>query len=209
MGTSRGGHSGRCATRDPGRVAAGAGDGGGGVGVTADGITGIAVRSVRITDPLAAPMIAELTAEYSRRYGEENGRYEMNSIPDSDFAPPHGGVLLLEEHGEVIAGGAFRRWEHPLDGVPGARVAPGAPTAEFKRVWTAGAHRRRGLARRVMAELEAAAHRAGYRTAFLSTGPAQPEAIALYTRLGYTRLDPAEVPGIVYPDCVPFTRLLG
>ncbi|ASU83863.1 GNAT family N-acetyltransferase [Nocardiopsis gilva YIM 90087] len=168
---------------------------------------GITVRPVLITDPLAAPMIAELTAEYCRRYGEENGRNEMNSIPDSDFAPPHGGVLLLEEDGEIIAGGAFRRWEHDLPGARATSAGTGA-TVEFKRVWTASAHRRRGLARRVMAELEAAARRTGYRTAFLITGPAQPEAIALYTRLGYTRLDPADTPGVIYPDCVPFIRSL-
>ncbi|GAA1997320.1 GNAT family N-acetyltransferase [Nocardiopsis rhodophaea] len=173
-------------------------------GGASDGIT---VRSVAITDPLATPMLTELTAEYCRRYGEENGRYEMNSIPDSDFAPPDGGVLLLEHDGEVIAGGAFRRWEHDLEQAAATGGGLGG-TVEFKRVWTARAHRRRGLARRVMAELEAAARRAGYRTAFLITGPAQPEAIALYTRLGYTRLDPADVPGIVYPDCVPFIRRL-
>jgi GNAT superfamily N-acetyltransferase len=136
------------------------------------------VRLVTMADPATAPMVAELADEYRRRYGAEAAAREMAGHPDAEFAPPHGGVVLLEEDGAPVAGGAFRRAD-----------TPGA--AEFKRVWTAGAHRRRGLGRRVMAELEAAAARAGYARVLLTTGPAQPEAVALYEALGYA-LDPAQ-----------------
>ena len=36
----------------------------------------------------------------------------------------------IDEHGESVAGGAFRRYD--------------PDTAEFKRIWTHSAHRRRG-----------------------------------------------------------------
>ena len=77
----------------------------------------------------------------------------------------------MQEGGESVAGGAFRR--------------RGPQTAEFKRIWTHSGHRRRGLARFVLAELEALAARRGYRTVYLTTGPRQPEAKHLYLSAGY------------------------
>ncbi|MFC7331053.1 GNAT family N-acetyltransferase [Marinactinospora rubrisoli] len=133
------------------------------------------VRTVTIGDAAVAPMMAELTAEYTRRYGAEAAAREMAGYPDSDFAAPHGAVLLLEHAGLPVAGGAFRRKD--------------AHTAELKRIWTAAAHRRRGHGRRIVAALETAAAARGYRHVYLSTGPAQPEAVALYRRLGYALLD--------------------
>lgn len=46
--------------------------------------------------------------------------------------------------------------------------------------------RRRGLARRVLAELERLAAARGYRSVYLTTGPRQPEAKHLYLNSGYT-----------------------
>ena len=54
------------------------------------------------------------------------------------------------------------------------------------------AHRRRGLARRVLTELEQRAGARGYTRMYLTTGPRQPEAKALYLTAGWTPLfDPA------------------
>lgn len=65
-------------------------------------------------------------------------------------------------------------------------------TAEFKRIWTHSDHLGRGLASRVLAELEAEALRLGYTQVYLTTGPRQPEAVRLYLKNGYTPLfDPA------------------
>jgi polar amino acid transport system permease protein len=129
---------------------------------------------VQVSDPRVRPLLDELRTEYSARYGgdaaEELGRY-----PDEEFTPAHGGLLiLLLDDGEAVAGGAFRRRDDR--------------TAELKRIWTHSAHRRRGLARRVVAELEREARRAGYRRVFLTTGPRQPEARGLYLSTGYTPL---------------------
>jgi hypothetical protein len=78
-----------------------------------------------------------------------------------------------------VAGGAFRRHRDP-------------GTAEVKRMWTAASHRRQGLARRVLAELEAHAAARGYSRMYLTTGARQPEAKALYLAAGWTPLfDPA------------------
>ncbi|MGW4650086.1 GNAT family N-acetyltransferase [Kitasatospora sp. NPDC004289] len=143
------------------------------------------VRRVRLDDPLAEPLVRELTHEYVTRYGP-GGAQEMTRFPAAEFAPPDGTLLLLLTDGQPVAGGAYRRYE---DG-----------TAEVKRMWTHSAHRRRGLARRVLAELEAEAARTGYRRMYLTTGPRQPEAKALYLAAGWTPLFDTGAPG---PDAGP------
>lgn len=131
-------------------------------------------------DPLARPLVDELTLEYDRRYGEfyevSGEPREMEKYAPAVFTPPHGGsFLLLLRDGQAIAGGAFKRHDDPH-------------TAEFKRIWTHSALRRQGLARRVLVELEAQAQRLSYRRVYLTTGFRQPEAVALYLGHGYTAL---------------------
>ncbi|KIQ63634.1 acetyltransferase [Kitasatospora griseola] len=133
----------------------------------------LTVERAVLGDPLTEPLIRELTHEYVARYGA-GGQEEMAGHPAEEFTPPDGLLLLLLRDGEPVAGGAFRRYD--------------AHTAELKRMWTAAAHRRQGLARRVVAELELAARAAGYRRIFLTTGSFQPEAKGLYLATGYTPL---------------------
>ena len=127
-------------------------------------------------DPRAAPLVDELSREYDERYGLNDGipsSFELRRYPAADFTPANGGIfLLVVRDGETIAGGAFKRVD--------------ARTAEIKRVWTSSAHRRQGLARLVMASLEAHAAAGGYDRVELTTGARQPEALALYVGLGYT-----------------------
>ncbi|PUB25300.1 acetyltransferase (GNAT) family protein [Promicromonospora sp. AC04] len=162
------------------------------------------VREVHLSDPLVEPLLAGLSVEYRSRYHdlltEEQHRAEMAHYAAEEFAPPVGSLVLLLEDGEPVAGGAFRRRLEPELG-EAARLAradvrdvdgvPVIPTAELKRIWTHAAHRRRGLARRVLAELEARARDLGYPRLYLTTGPRQPEAAALYRSTGYTPLSAA------------------
>jgi len=139
------------------------------------------VVSVHPHDPLAAPLFAELAVEYDTRYGDLFGgaAQELTRYPAEEFLPPDGDLVLLLEDGVPVAGGAFRRHADP-------------GTAEVKRMWTAATHRRRGLARRTLAELERRAADAGYRRMYLTTGPRQPEAVALYLAASWSPLfDPA------------------
>ncbi|QXG76347.1 GNAT family N-acetyltransferase [Modestobacter sp. L9-4] len=138
------------------------------------------VVDVHPDDPLAAPLFDDLTAEYDARYGDLFGgaAEEMTRYPAEAFLPPSGAFVLLLEDGTPVAGGAFMT--HP------------SGAAEVKRMWTAATHRRRGLARRVLAELEQRAAAAGYPGLYLTTGPRQPEARDLYLATGWTPLfDPA------------------
>lgn len=144
------------------------------------------ILALRLGDPRVAPLLAGLLDEYTRRYGNRYGgaANELTRFPAEEFAPPHGALLIVREGGQSIAGGAFRR----LD----------PSTAELKRIWTHPDHRRRGLARTVLNALEAEAACRGYEALYLTTGPRQPEAKALYLAAGYTPLfdldaDPEEI----------------
>ncbi|RII09367.1 putative N-acetyltransferase YsnE [Streptomyces sp. YIM 130001] len=153
----------------------------------------LTVLHTEVSDPLVRPLLHELGEEYSTRYGKD-AHAELARYPDEEFTVPYGGLLLLLlEDGEPVAGGAFRRYD--------------ATTAELKRIWTHSAHRRRGLALRVVAELEHAAARQGYRRVYLTTGPRQPEARGLYLTTGYRPLfDTAADPESIGP--LPFDKHL-
>lgn len=130
------------------------------------------VRHVHQSDPLVVPLLEDLTREYTGRYGRLHE--DLVTYPADRFAPPDGAFILLVENGEAIAGGAFQRYDES--------------TAELKRIWTHEAHRRRGLAAKVLVELEKEAVARGYARVYLTTGPRQPEAKGLYLTNGYTPL---------------------
>ncbi|HEY5835619.1 GNAT family N-acetyltransferase [Streptomyces sp.] len=153
---------------------------------SAPGVPELTVVEVPVSDPRVEPLLRELGDEYSARYGKD-AHAELARYPDEEFTAPHGGVLLLLlERGEPVAGGAFRQYDET--------------TVELKRIWTHSAHRRRGLARRVVDELEREAGARGYRRIYLTTGPRQPEARALYLATGYRPLfDTAADPETIGP----------
>jgi GNAT superfamily N-acetyltransferase len=135
---------------------------------------GLEFAYVSTEDPRARVLLDDLEREYDTRYEDlqtEPAAAEINHYPAERFLPPDGAFVVLLRAGEPVAGGAFMRFDHE--------------TAEFKRIWTHAAHRRTGLSRRVLAELEAEAVRRGYARVFLTTGPRQPEAVGLYRSSGY------------------------
>ncbi|WP_345470553.1 GNAT family N-acetyltransferase [Glutamicibacter ectropisis] len=133
----------------------------------------LTAHTVLIGDPRLSALFAGLTEEYTQRYGDRNGSVaqELERFPAHEFTAPLGRFIILEEAGQTVAGGALRRYDQH--------------TAELKRIWTHEDHRRRGLARRVLVELELAAVDLGYTQIYLTTGPRQPEALKLYLNAGY------------------------
>jgi len=61
---------------------------------------------------------------------------------------------------------------------------------EIKRLFVVGRHRGKGVAKAVMRYLEGHLQEAGAEVVRLETGVSQPEALALYRRLGYTKREP-------------------
>src|SRR5689334_4656936 len=94
-------------------------------------------------DPLAEPLLAELTVEYASRYevAEADMSKWLREHPSEKFAPPSGGLLIGLLDGQPVTGGAFQRFD--------------ADTAELKRIWTDSRFRQRGFGKALLVELEA------------------------------------------------------
>ena len=80
---------------------------------------------------------------------------------------------------------------------------------EVKRVIVAGGHRARGIGRALMTELERLARQGGVRRLILQTGDRQPEAVALYKRLGYTPIPIYEPYVASMPFSLCYEKILG
>jgi ribosomal protein S18 acetylase RimI-like enzyme len=144
--------------------------------------------SATLDDAVAQPLLDELAVEYADRYESPVPPILewLKQGPANQFAPPDGAMLIGLLDGRPVTGGGFVRRD--------------AETAEVKRVWTDSAHRRRGFAMALLAELEARIAASGYQKVYLVTGHRQPEAEELYAATGYTRLsEPLPTSGLVLP----------
>lgn len=125
--------------------------------------------TIESADPVgdtARELIHALCSEMGERYG----------TPPSPFSPaeaaaPRSVFLLARLDGHPVGCGALRWFDDH--------------TAEIKRMYVAPAGRRRGIARRLLVELERHAQAFGYQAIRLETGIRQPEAQRLYEALGY------------------------
>ncbi|MFJ9410583.1 GNAT family N-acetyltransferase [Streptomyces sp. NPDC101393] len=136
------------------------------------------IRPVRYDHPDAIKLNELVQQEYVRRYGDP----DKTVLDPEMFAPPNGTYLLAYEDAMPLATGGWRRNENLAEG-----YAVG--DAEIKRMFVVTEARGRGLARRILAALEADARAAGRTRMVLETGTQQPEALALYASSGYA---PAE-----------------
>lgn len=133
----------------------------------------LAFEQQRIDEGVGAELVRELLQDLADRYGGPD------PFPPSplDLAPPRGTFLVAYLDAEPVACGGIK--PHTDTG-----------SVELKRMYTRPGVRRRGVARRLLERLERAASELGYDRIVLETGTKQPEAIALYERLGYARCEP-------------------
>ncbi|MEU9122920.1 GNAT family N-acetyltransferase [Streptomyces sp. NPDC048506] len=136
------------------------------------------IRPVRYDHPDAVRLDGLVQQEYVRRYGDG----DMTPLDPEMFAPPHGAYLIAYEGGRPLATGGWRVQE---DAAKGYAVGD----AEIKRMFVLPEARGRGLARRILAALEADARTAGRSRMVLETGTRQPEALELYASSGYVLVE--------------------
>jgi GNAT superfamily N-acetyltransferase len=138
---------------------------------------------------------------YHAAIDELNRRYEGSDegflLKVDELLPPRGIFLVARVEG------------HPAGGV-GLRsiVEPEAMLGEIKRLWVRPDQRQRGVAAALMAEIEVRARSRGYRQLYLETGYAQPEALALYEKIGWSRVDEYPADAFSYPIASRFTKVL-
>ena len=134
------------------------------------------IRRTRFDDPDAVKLNDLVQLEYVERYGES----DATPMEAAHFTPPQGLYLLVyDAEGAAVASGGWRARDKSEEGLTDG-------DAEIKRMFVAPHARGQGMARKVLAELEASAAAAGRTRMVLETGLRQPEAIALYKSSGYT-----------------------
>ncbi|MFB9552711.1 GNAT family N-acetyltransferase [Streptomyces roseoviridis] len=139
------------------------------------------IRPMPFDDPDAVKLNDAVQLEYAERYGDEDGDGEGDLTPldASMFVPPRGLYLMAYDPlGRPVATGGWRTQDANDEGYSDG-------DAELKRMYVVPEARGLGLARRILAALEADARAAGRVRMVLETGTAQPEAIGLYTSCGY------------------------
>jgi GNAT superfamily N-acetyltransferase len=147
----------------------------------------VELKVERIDEPPGTALAAAHLAEMEVRYGEPD---EWDGLGPDQLAAPHGTFLVAWIDDVAIGCGGLRRIDDA--------------TGEIKRMFVAADARRRGVARALLAELEATARSLGYTRLILETGVKQPEAIALYQAHGYEPIEPYGV----YKDS-PLSRCFG
>ncbi len=111
-------------------------------------------------------LVALLDADLQIRDGDEHSFYaQFNKIDKIRH------VVVAYEDEKAVGGGAFREYEPNV--------------AEIKRMYVREENRGRGIAGKILAELESWAKELNFSECILETGIKQPEAIRLYQKSGY------------------------
>ncbi|WP_333815693.1 GNAT family N-acetyltransferase [Tabrizicola sp.] len=136
--------------------------------------------SIAREDPDSAAARACLRA-YFALLAERIPGIDTTHVPDPDpeaeaYRPPQGTFLIAREGGTVLGCVSLK----PVDTTLG----------EVKRLWVDPAARGRGLARRLMDEVETFARSVGMTHLRLDTNSALTEALALYGKAGWKPIAP-------------------
>jgi GNAT superfamily N-acetyltransferase len=149
-------------------------------------VNGVEIRQVRYDAIVSQALVAAAMAELGERYG---GSGDDTLVGAAEFEPPHGAFLVAYLGTEAVACGGWRSW------------GEGGEVAELKRMYTAPVVRRSGVARRMLEAIEESARSSGRARIILECGDRQPEAVALYRRCGYRRIEDfghyRDAPGVV------------
>lgn len=123
-------------------------------------------------------LVKLLDADLALRDGEDHAFYAPFNTSVNLQA-----VLVAYENNQPVGCGAFKAF--------------GESRVEIKRMFVLPNFRGRGVALRILQELETWARESGYTTAVLETGKKQPEAIRLYQKAGYQ----------IIPNFGPYTNV--
>jgi len=111
-------------------------------------------------------LVKSLDADLAKRDGEEHSFYaQFNKIDNIKY------VVLAFENGKPLGCGAIKEYN--------------GDTMEIKRMYVSPDNRKKGIATKILTELENWARELSYAKCILETGKRQPEAIELYKKNGY------------------------
>lgn len=126
----------------------------------------ISIKRTTSDNPDFEQLVIQLDAYLAILDGEDHAFYaqfnKSNALKNA---------LICYENEIAIAIGAYKEYD--------------SETAEMKRMYTLPEYRGKGIASRILSELELWAKEENYKFAILETGFMQTDAISLYQKLGY------------------------
>ena len=131
---------------------------------------GVRCNRTHSKDPDFLKLVRELNAELAVRDGADHAFYSQYNTLD---AIQH--VVLAYMGDRAVGCGAFK----PFD----------AQTLEIKRMYVVTEARSKGVASAILSELEHWGIELGYTSGVLETGKRNPEAVNLYKKYGYERIE--------------------
>lgn len=150
------------------------------------------IETVRWDDDRASALRDAMDAELTPRYADR-----LDDVPD-DVAERIGSALSIDPETIVATIVATDAAGRPVGHAALRDLgADFAGSLEVKRVYVEPGARGSGLSRVLMAELDRVAFDAGVGRLVLQTGDRQPDAVALYEKIGYTPIP-------IYP---PYTEI--
>jgi GNAT superfamily N-acetyltransferase len=148
---------------------------------------------MQIVQVVTAEQLAQVRAlfeEYWQSFGFtpcfQNFFGELAALP-GDYVPPGGRLALALVEGQPAGCAALRRFDEER--------------CEFKRLFVRPQFRGMGLGRELLAWIVAEAKAAGYRQAVCDTMSAMADALAMYERAGFERIEPYSghpTPGAIF-----------
>jgi GNAT superfamily N-acetyltransferase len=137
-------------------------------------VSELEISTVPFQAPVARTLIGAALADLGERYG---GSGDDTPIDPAQFDPPYGVFLVAWLDGSPVGCGGWRSFADTTD------------LAEIKRMYVTPGVRGRGVATALLRAVEESARQRGRKRAILETGDRQPEAIALYEKAGYVRIE--------------------
>jgi len=142
----------------------------------------------------ALAIVHAASDELQQRYGGDGDNQHLGV----DELRPPSGLFLVARHNRHLVGGVGLR----------AIADPALRYGEVKRLWVRPDLRREGIGLVLMKEVESHASDLGYVSLYLETGPAQPEALALYRTHGWTEIDQYPAGAFCHPRSLWFKKVL-
>ena len=143
------------------------------------------VRAATVTIERVDPAGALARQAMQRYFAEMDARFEDGFDPgpidpddEASLRLPRGVFVVAVSDGEPVAGGGVRAYD-----------GGGEVTAEIKRMWVHPQWRGAGLGSRLLRHLEGEAAALGHHVVRLDTRFVLEEAIAMYERSGYDRIE--------------------
>jgi GNAT superfamily N-acetyltransferase len=137
-------------------------------------VTDARFEAVALADPRVQALFADFIRETDGPLGIDL-EAEIAAGPPRDLAPPAGAFLLIGVDGEPAGFGGIRHLDTDV--------------AEVKSMYVVPAHRGKGIARELLAQLEAIARRRGCEAVRLDTSDYLTGAIGLYRAAAYREVD--------------------